>query len=385
MEYEDGVALVYVPNNDTSSAIDIGFLLETICTVRSHYIARMIMFAFFVLFGVIGNIALLIVILRDKHLQNAPNILISNLAVADLVYILVMGPIRIEHEIHPCWLKGELACALRYYAPIVCQCTCVYSLVALSRERYSAITQGIQSRKSNQIKITLCWAAMAWIFGVVYAAPVVLSPKFAYIEMKFLCILAEHGSHAARSFEISKVVLCYVLPAMFITFHYSIMARTLIKSTRSFTCQNATFKRQIEARKRLAYLSITLTIFFGIFWLPSYVYSLMYNFMSLKDIQSASFVRFRHFHYYMSLANSSLNPWLVFTLSSSHRKRLLSCVKRDDTTHSNNNDYRSGRNTITLRAYNTTGNDNTVAFDEEQINQTNATAVNGHSSVPADV
>ena len=136
---------------------------------------------------------------------------------------------------------------------------------------------------------------MTWIFGVVYAVPIILSPKFAYIDMGVLCIFAEHGSQAARAFEISKVVLCYYLPAMFITFHYSIMARTLIKSTRSFTCQNATFQRQIEARKRLAYLSITLTIFFGIFWLPSYIYSLMYNFMSLNDIRSASFTKISTF------------------------------------------------------------------------------------------
>ena len=133
MEYDEGIALVYVPSNETSSAIDYDFIRETVCVARTHYFARMTIFAFFVLFGVIGNIALLFVILKDKHLRNAPNILISNLAVADLVYILVMGPIRIEHEIHPCWLKGELACAFRYYAPVVCQCTCVYSLVALSR------------------------------------------------------------------------------------------------------------------------------------------------------------------------------------------------------------------------------------------------------------
>ena len=100
-----------------------------------------------------------------------------------------------------------------------------------------------------------------------------------------------------------------------------------MQSTKKFQENNATFTKQIEARKRLAYLSITLSICFGIFWLPSYIYTSMYNFMSSKQLEGDYITKFRHFHFYMSLANSSLNPWLVFILSSSHRTRLLKCLR----------------------------------------------------------
>ncbi len=305
------------------------YLRSHVCGARSHYIVRMVIFALFISFGIIGNLSLLVTILSTRQLRNAPNILIGNLAVADFVYIIVTGPIRIEHEINPCWLSGWITCALRNYAPVVCQCACVYSLVALSRERYTASTSSIHSRKGSQIKSTIAWAISTWVFGILFASPI-LSVKFSYIYMGILCTYVEHGSSAALIYESSRLLILYVSPLVTISVHYSIMARTLIKSTKKFQENNASFAKQIEARKRLAYLSITLSICFGIFWLPSYIYTSMYNFLSteaLEDIDDAFVIKFRFFHYYMSLANSSLNPWLVFTLSSAHRKYLLQCFR----------------------------------------------------------
>ena len=300
------------------------FMLSHMCTARGDYITRMVIFAIFVLFGVLGNISLLIVILKDKHLRNSPNILICNLAVADLMYIVVMGPVRIEHEIHPCWFLGSLACALKNYVPVVCQCVCVYSLVALSRERYSAIVSGIQAHVSNQLKMTICWALTAWLFGILFAAPI-FSEQFSYISIGVLCMSVKHGSTTAKIYETCRMFILYIIPLIIISVHYIIMAKALIRSTKTFKESSSQFIKQVNARKRLAYLSIILSIFFGLFWLPSYVYTLLYHFTSPDDFKGDFLAKFRYFHYYMSLANSSLNPWLVFVLSSTHRKRLRNC------------------------------------------------------------
>ena len=336
-------------NSSFSSAFE-DFMLSEICVARSRYVARMVIFALFVLFGVIGNLSLLVVILSDRQLRNAPNILICNLAVADFVYIVVTGPIRIEHEINPCWLQGEIACALKNYAPVVCQCACVYSLVVLSRERYTAITKGIHSRKSNQIRSTLFCVLATWIFGLIFAAPI-LSPKFSFIVWGLYCKYLDHGTRAAQIYEVCRLISLYIFPVITISVHYSVMAKTLMQSTKKFKENNATFTKQIEARKRLAYLSITLSICFGFFWLPSYIYTLMYNFMSSAQLEGDYMTKFRHFHFYMSLANSSLNPWLVFILSSSHRTRLLRClrVKQDVNQAYVDKPRSSAGNTISLR------------------------------------
>ncbi|XP_072041515.1 bombesin receptor subtype-3-like [Amphiura filiformis] len=299
------------------------FFYQTICATRESFKARMVIYVLFVLFGVIGNIALLFIILKDKHLRNSPNILISNLALADLMYILIVGPIRIEHEIHPCWLRGALSCALKNYTPVVCQCACVYSLVALSRERYSAVVTGIKAHMSKSTKLTLCWAVAAWILGVIFASPI-LTDKFSYISHEVLCSSVKRGSFQGQFYEVTKVLMLYFIPVTIIAVHYSIMARALLQSTTTFNTNSSQFVKQVNARKRLAYLSITLSVFFIMFWFPNYVYTLTYHFKPPDEWDfSDSFFIFRQVQYFMSLANSSLNPWLVFILSSSHRRRLM--------------------------------------------------------------
>ena len=302
------------------------YYLAQVCIARKDYIFRMVIFALFVLFGVVGNAALVFIILKDKHLRNAPNILICNLAIADLLFIIVNGPLRIENEIHPCWFLGRLPCALKNYAPAVCNCACVYSLVALSRERYCAIVHGIHAHRSKQVKITVLCTLLSWIIGVVFAAPY-LSKHFSFIYMGINCTYVKYGSLSAKVYEMCRMLVLYIIPLIVISSLYIIMARTLIKSTKKFRRDSTQLIKQVKARKRLAYLSITLSIFFGLFWLPCYVYTVMYHFTSPEYFRGEFVIKFRLFHYYMSLANSSLNPWLVFMMSSSHRNRLTSCIR----------------------------------------------------------
>ncbi len=299
------------------------YFYQILCATRESYKTRMAVFAAFVICGVIGNAILLSLILKDKQLRNSPNILICNLALADLMYILVVGPIRIEHEIHPCWFRGALACALKNFAPVVCQCACVYSLVALSRERYTAIVTGFKAHMANKTRLTVCWAVAAWIFGILFASPI-LTEKFSHLSHEILCSSVKRGSFAGKFYEVVKVLFLYIIPVIIILVHYLAMAETLLSSTKNFKSNSSQFVRQVNARKRLAYLSVTLSIFFVVFWLPSYAYTLSYHFkpQDEKDFSNLIF-RFRQVHYFMSLANSSLNPWLVFALSSSHRSRLF--------------------------------------------------------------
>ena len=130
------------------------------------------------------------------------------------------------------------------------------------------------------------------------------------------------------------------------------MARTLVKSTKEFNQNSVPFARQIESRKKLAYLSLIISLFFAVFWLPSHVYSMIYQFLPAEMYKVGEIIKFRHFHYYMALANSSVNPWLIFTLSSSHRnclRRCLGCKKMNRDGNSANT-LRVVRNSLPLRA-----------------------------------
>lgn len=149
---------------------------------------------------------------------------------------------------------------------------------------------------------------------------------FSYVNNAYACINVSKSSLSAKIYETCRMVFLFVLPLMLIAFHYFKMASTLLKSTKSFQDSNSTFIKQTRARARLAYLAITISVFFGVFWFPSVVYEMWFHFANNEQhfMEAREFINtFRHFHYYMSLANSCLNPWIVFIMSSSHRRKLL--------------------------------------------------------------
>ncbi|XP_072042040.1 bombesin receptor subtype-3-like [Amphiura filiformis] len=315
-------------NNSDSSLNYEQLLYELACGHRSpNYYTQMILLAVFSFVGIVGNIGLLIVVWSDTNLRNTPNILLTNLAFADLMYILVTAPIRIEHELDPCWHIGTVWCAMKQFAPVVCQSACVFSLVALSRERYSAIVHGLQSRFSNRLSWTIGSLILLWIASCLCGMPYFW---FSYVNL-YTCMSVVRGSLSAQIYETLRLVFLFAIPCFLIAFHYSKMAKTLLASTKTFAESNSKqFVKQNKARSRLAYLAVTISVFFAVFWFPSVVYQMWCHFTKNEHHfkEARSYINtFRHVHYYMSLANSCLNPWVVFIMSSSHRRKLLKPFK----------------------------------------------------------
>ncbi|XP_072024563.1 galanin receptor type 1-like [Amphiura filiformis] len=284
--------------------------------------------------GIIGNVALLLVVLRNSYLRSAPNILIINIMIADLLYIASTAPFYIKHEFgRPCWLMGLAPCKIRHYIPVIAQASCIFSITALSRERYSAIVRGLESRISRNLRKTLLTVTSAWVTGIVIAAPVLFLTETTINDLN--CLYMPVKSPHAKTYMFVIFAFLYVFPLLFITVHHYRIVKTLYRSgNTSVLTRNPSAVLQIRARKRLAHIVLVITIFFALFWFPHYAYSIW--FVTTKDLQitknEGAPKYLRYLNYYMALANSCLNPWIVFIMSSVHRNtltRVFDCFRCD--------------------------------------------------------
>ncbi len=304
-------------------------LVRLYCPLTLIYLNHVITFSIFAFFGLVGNIALLAVILRTAGLRNAPNILLINLTIADLLYMAIATPFSILHELNPCWLYGSIACKFRFYLPLVAQAVGIFSLAALSRERYNAIVRGLESRISRSTKRTLLTVAATWIFAVIIASPVFKLTRTTTYGL--MCQYLAMSQKRSKIYIIVQCLLLYFIPLSYITTNYVRLARSLCRSTTANIASNiSSAANPIQARKRLAQIVLVITVLFGVLWLPYYVYFLWFIFVDDNSVSTdAKRIRnFRHFYYYMSLANSCLNPWIVFIMSSAHRRSFLQCFRR---------------------------------------------------------
>ena len=107
-----------------------------------------ILFSLILMVGVIGNSLVLYVVAANKNMRRPKNLLITNLAIADLLFIIMCVPFSAAAYATPHhWPFGNIFCKIfettTYYTALVS----VYTLLLISTERFLAISYPIRSIK----------------------------------------------------------------------------------------------------------------------------------------------------------------------------------------------------------------------------------------------
>lgn len=85
--------------------------------------------------GLIGNSLVVIVVAANPSMRSTTNILIINLAVADLLFVIFCIPFTATDFVLPYWPFGNFWCKMVQYLIIVTAYASVYTLVLMSLDR----------------------------------------------------------------------------------------------------------------------------------------------------------------------------------------------------------------------------------------------------------
>ena len=89
-------------------------------------------FGVIILVGVLGNLLVIGVTLSRHKMWTTVNLLLLNLAVTDIIFVLVCVPFMAYHYAADNWLIGEAACKLSQFFLYVTVYVTVYTLVAIA-------------------------------------------------------------------------------------------------------------------------------------------------------------------------------------------------------------------------------------------------------------
>ncbi|XP_033640596.1 neuropeptide CCHamide-1 receptor-like [Asterias rubens] len=291
--------------------------------------------AIFSIFGILGNLSIIYLVLRHKKLRNAPNILIINLTVGDLLYILSVAPLFIEKELNPKWESTEFTCKLKAYVEDAGQSMCVFSLAALSRERYLAIVRGIETRRrrGSCSANSLCAAAVVVTASLLLAIPAFIFST--YLQESHFCNQLPEDLGFKKAFVTVRFILGYVIPLNIVAGYYVRIAHSLYKSIEQFG-NSESHVQQSRLRKRLALIVLLITVLFAVFWLPHFVYLHLKAYatksMTYEAVYPSPMDYLRIVSFLMELTISCTNPWIIFIMSSKHRQHCclfqIMCNKR---------------------------------------------------------
>uniref|UniRef100_A0A3P8ZYV4 Gastrin-releasing peptide receptor n=2 Tax=Esox lucius TaxID=8010 RepID=A0A3P8ZYV4_ESOLU len=262
-------------------------------------------------------------------MRNVPNLFMSSLAFGDVLLLVTCAPVDASRYLADEWLFGRIGCKLIPFIQLTSVGVSVFTLTALSADRYKAIVKPMDLQTSNAPVRIVLRAAVIWLFSVTLAIPeAVFSDLRTFSihntnETFITCAPYPHeGELHPKIHSMASFLIFYVIPLSVISVYYLFIARSLIRSAYDMPVEgNMHVRRQIESRKRLAKTVLVFVGLFAVCWLPSHVIYLNRSYHYTKvDTSMAHFV-FTVGARILAFTNSCVNPFALYLLSKSFQKQ----------------------------------------------------------------
>ncbi|KAJ8037238.1 Galanin receptor type 2 [Holothuria leucospilota] len=279
--------------------------------------------------GVIGNI-FVITVVRKKltGFQIATNNLILSLSTADLIFLVLNPPIATATFLNNEWKLGNLVCKLAHFGINVSMLASIYTLVALSFDRYSSLGEPFKlvrfpPKTHRNSKITVF---VVWCISIIISFPYLL--VFTTVEMEHGLVCFDKWKDPLRQkprYFLTMFVLGYSIPLILISATYIVIWRTAWSTLNHTTQKNSGVKR---SRRNVTIIISIVILSFGICWFP---HNLFYVWLSIAK-ENFPYTYGTYILKLVALScsylNSSINP-IIYSLMSKKFREAAKIVWQD--------------------------------------------------------
>ncbi|XP_696215.1 galanin receptor type 1 [Danio rerio] len=297
------------------SNIDLEAPEKNLFGIGTDNLVTLLIFGLIFTLGVLGNSLVITVLAQRKPGQqrSTTNIFILNLSVADLSYLLFCIPFQSTVYMLPTWILGAFICKFIHYFFTVSMLVSIFTLSAMSVDRYIAI---VHCRKSSSIRVArhaLIGVLVIWVLSFAMATPVAYYQGIVESEDNSTFCWEVWPDHDRRKiYVVCTFVFGYVLPLILISFCYAKVLNHLHKKLRNVS------KKSEASKKKTAQTVLVVVVVFCLSWLPHHVVHLWVEFGSFP-LNQASFV-LRVAAHCLAYSNSSVNPVIYAFLSENFRQ-----------------------------------------------------------------
>ncbi|KAM9764706.1 galanin receptor type 1b isoform 1-T2 [Menidia menidia] len=279
-----------------------------------------VVFGLIFVVGVVGNSLVMVVIGRAKHhggggarALSPTNIFILNLSVADLLFLLFCVPFHATIYTLPEWVFGAFLCKFGHYFSFVTMLVSIFTLVAMSVDRYVAVVRSRKSACVRSRRNALGGLCLIWSLSLLLSVPVgqhqVLTSYPPGSNSTF-CWQSWSGA-SKRAYKVSILVLGYLLPLLLICCCYARVLCHLQKKMKTMS------KKSERSKRKTAQTILLVVVAFTVCWLPHHLISMWVEFGRFP-LNQASFA-LRILDHVLSYGNSCVNPVLYAFLSHNFR------------------------------------------------------------------
>lgn len=260
-----------------------------------------------------------------REMRTITNYFLLNLSVADLLMSSLNGTFNFVSMLNADWPFGALYCSVNNFMAYATVATSVFTLVAISFDRYVAIVRPLHRRNSR--KKVRCFLTSIWLLSAALSSPGLIysateAKRYRSGRMRTVCFLLWPDgrypfSAADYAYNIVFLVLTYGVPMIVMVVCYTLMGRELWGS-QSIGEHTQRQHESVRAKKKVVRMFIAVVAIFGICWLPYHMfYVYAYHW---PEITSAPLVPHLYLGFYwLAMANSMVNPIIYYWMNRKFR------------------------------------------------------------------
>ncbi|XP_028257986.1 galanin receptor type 1b [Parambassis ranga] len=294
-----------------------------------------VVFGLIFVVGMVGNSLVMVVIGKvrfssggsgrggmGRRALSPTNIFILNLSVADLSFLLFCVPIHATIYSLPEWVFGAFLCKFGHYFSTVSMLVSIFTLVAMSVDRYIAVVRSKNSPCVRSRKNVLFGLCVIWTLSLVCSVPVAqhqVVTNHPTAPNSTFCWENWTGM-SKRAYKVTILLLGYLLPLLLISCCYAKVLFHLHKKMKNMS------KKSERSKRKTAQTVLLVVAAFTICWMPHHIIVMWVEFGTFP-LNDASFA-FRIVSHCLSYGNSCVNPILYAFLSENFRKacrQVFSC------------------------------------------------------------
>ncbi|XP_052750490.1 neuropeptide FF receptor 2-like [Galleria mellonella] len=290
-----------------------------------------------ILLSLVANILLIIVAVKCNYTKSVTNIFLVNLSAADLLVTGVCMPIQLSKAITLVWFYGETVCKIVNYIQGVAVAASVFTLTAMSVDRWLSISPEPRlrppGRRQALLLLALLWCAALLIFiPLVIVASVrretvpIIAKAYKNISIEtrdvHFCTEEWPSPERRKQFGTFSFTIVYAIPGSITILSYACMGRTLCSVRPPFDIDEGNVSMQqglrlMKERKRVAWILLLLAVLFALCWMP---YNIMQLLLDINAVDPKDLSIYLPYALFIGHANSAINP-IVYCLMTRNFQR----------------------------------------------------------------
>ncbi|XP_038552631.1 G-protein coupled receptor 84-like [Micropterus salmoides] len=135
--------------------------------------------------GTVGNLMTIIAFALDPRLRTRFNVLIVNLAVADLLYCTILQPISVDSYLHLRWRSGQLWCSIFGLLLFLSNSVSIITLCLVAVGRYLLVAKRAVFERVFSDRGLILLLISAWALGLASFGPI--WPAYVFVPQVCTC------------------------------------------------------------------------------------------------------------------------------------------------------------------------------------------------------